>query len=107
MENAASITPDGKARERLYSLCHLELALLAGASLSYRKGLEPLNRLLRRGAEEGLKLRTYLDLSPVSKFLSAHSLLKKRMVRAKMNRVRIFCRFGRRPPKPSKIQPQF
>ena len=62
MENAASITPDGKPQERLYSLCHLELALLAGASLSYRKGLELLNRLLRRGAEEGIKFRTYLDL---------------------------------------------
>ena len=35
---------------------------MAGVSLSYRKGLELLNRLLRRGAENGIKLRTYLDL---------------------------------------------
>ena len=35
---------------------------MAGVSLSYRKGLELLNRLLRRGAENGIKFRTYLDL---------------------------------------------
>ena len=40
----------------------MELALLAGVSLSYRKGLGLLNRLLRRGAENGIKFRTYLDL---------------------------------------------
>ena len=53
------------------------------------------------------KLPVLLFSTPVSKFLSAHSLFKKRMVLAKMNRVRIFWRFGRHPPKPSKIQPQF
>ena len=40
----------------------MELTLLTGASLSYRKGLELLNRLLHRGAENGIKFRTYLDL---------------------------------------------
>ena len=35
---------------------------MAGVSLSYRKGLELLNRLLRRGAENEIKFRTYLDL---------------------------------------------
>ena len=35
---------------------------MAGVSLSYRKGLELLNRLLRRGAENGIRFRTYLDL---------------------------------------------
>ena len=40
----------------------MELALLSGASLSYRKGLKLLNRLLRRGVESGVKFRTYLDL---------------------------------------------
>ena len=40
----------------------MELALLAGVSLSYRKGLGLLNRLLRRGAENEIKFRTYLDL---------------------------------------------
>ena len=39
----------------------------------------------------------YSNVTPVSKFLSAHRPLKKRMVRAKMNGVRIFCRFGRHP----------
>ena len=40
----------------------MELALLTGASLSYRKGLELLNRLLRRSEENEIKFRTYLDL---------------------------------------------
>ena len=40
----------------------MELALLSGVSLSYRKGLKLLNRLLRRGEENGIKFRTYLDL---------------------------------------------
>ena len=35
---------------------------MAGSSLSYRKGLNLLNRLLRRGEENGVKFRTYLDL---------------------------------------------
>ena len=56
------ITLDGQPKERIYSLCHMELALLTGASLSYRKGLKLLNRLLRRGEENGVKFRTYLDL---------------------------------------------
>ena len=57
IENAAAIAPDGQPQERLYSLCHMELALLTGVSLSYRKGLELLNRLLRRGAENRIKFR--------------------------------------------------
>lgn len=40
----------------------MELELLTGASLSYRKGLELLNRLLRREPESEVKFRTYLDL---------------------------------------------
>ena len=56
------IAPDGQPKERLYSLCHMELALLTGASLSYHKGLDLLNRLLRRSAGNEIKFRTYLDL---------------------------------------------
>ena len=39
----------------------MELELLTGASLSYRKGLELLNRLLRREPDNEVKFRTYLD----------------------------------------------
>ena len=35
--------------------------MLTGSALSYRKGLELLNRLLRRNAENEVKVRTYLD----------------------------------------------
>ena len=62
VENADAITLDGQPKERIYSLCHMELALMAGSSLSYRKGLNLLNRLLRRGEENSVKFRTYLDL---------------------------------------------
>lgn len=55
------IAPEGQPKERIYSLCHMELELLTGASLSYRKGLALLNRLLRREPESEVKFRTYLD----------------------------------------------
>ena len=39
----------------------MELELLTGASLSYRKGLKLLNRILHREPESEVKFRTYLD----------------------------------------------
>ena len=69
-------------------------------------------RPLGTGTPQGAKVpagirKELYSGTPVSKFLSAHSPLEKRMVRAKMNRVRIFCRFGRRPLNPQKYSRSF
>ena len=61
MEDASAILPDGKPKERIGSLCYRELTLLTGVSLSYRRGLKLLNRLLRRSGKREMKFRTYLD----------------------------------------------
>ena len=61
VENGASLVPKHQPRERIYSLSQQELFLLAGASLSYHKGLALLNRLQHRNSNTAIKFRTYRD----------------------------------------------
>ena len=61
VENADAITPALQPKERIYTLNFMELELMSGSAMSYRKGLDLLNRTLRRTAENEIKFRTYLD----------------------------------------------
>ena len=61
VENGAILVPKHQPRERIYSLSQQELFLLAGASLSYHKGLNLLNRMQHRSSDTTIKFRTYRD----------------------------------------------
>jgi len=61
VENGSNLVPEHQPKERIYTLCHRELSLMAGARLSYHKGLEMLNRLLHRDSDNKIKFRTYRD----------------------------------------------
>ncbi len=61
VENGSNLVPEHQPKERIYTLCQRELSLMVGASLSYRKGLELLNRLLHRNPDTTIKFRTYRD----------------------------------------------
>ncbi len=61
VENGSNLVPEHQPKERIYTLCQRELSLMVGASLSYHKGLELLNRLLHRNPDTTIKFRTYRD----------------------------------------------
>ena len=61
VENGAKLVPEHQPKERIYTLCHKEISLLAGANMSYHKGLDLLNRLLHRSPSTTIKFRTYRD----------------------------------------------
>ena len=61
VEKGSTLVPGHQPKERIYSLGQQELSLLAGASLSYRKGLALLNRLQHRNSDTAIKFRTYRD----------------------------------------------
>ncbi len=61
VENGSSLVPEHQPKERIYTLCQRELSLMVGASQSYHKGLELLNRLLHRNPDSTIRFRTYRD----------------------------------------------
>ena len=61
VENGSTLVPKHQPKERIYSLGQQELSLLAGASLSYHKGLALLNRFQHRDLNTAIKFRTYRD----------------------------------------------
>ena len=61
VENGSNLVPKHQPKERIYTLCQRELSLIVGASLSYHKGLELMNRLLHRNPDTAIKFRTYRD----------------------------------------------
>lgn len=61
VENGSDLVPAHQPKERVYTICQKEISLMIGASLSYRKGLDLLNRLLHRSADSAIKFRTYRD----------------------------------------------
>ncbi len=61
VENGSNLVPEHQPKDRIYTLCQRELFLMVGASLSYHKGLELLNRLLHRNPDTTIKFRTYRD----------------------------------------------
>lgn len=61
MENGSNLVPKHQPKERIYTLCQMELALMVGTSQSYHKGLKLLNRLLHRDSDSKIRFRTYRD----------------------------------------------
>lgn len=61
VENGSNLVPEHQPKERIYTLCQREMSLMVGASLSYHKGLDLLNRLLHRNPDTAIKFRTYRD----------------------------------------------
>lgn len=59
VEKGCGIVPKHQPKERIYSLCHRELTLMTGVSMSYHQGLDLLNRLLRRNPDNAMRFRTY------------------------------------------------
>ena len=61
IENGSNIVPEHQPKERIYSLAFTELALKAGAELSFGDAVGILNRLLHRKEDGAIKGRTYQD----------------------------------------------
>ena len=61
VEIGSILVPEHQPKERIYTLCQRELSLMVGASMSYHKGLDLLNRLLHRNPDTSIKFRTYRD----------------------------------------------
>ena len=61
IENGCEILPEHQPKERIYTLSFQELALQAGAELSFHHAAAMLNRLLHRQEMTEIKTRTYQD----------------------------------------------
>ena len=61
MENGSELVPDHQPKERIATLCQQEISMIVGSGMSYRKGLDLLNRLLHRSPDSSIKFRTYRD----------------------------------------------
>lgn len=61
IENGSEILPAHQPKERIYTLSFQELALQAGAELSFQHASAMLNRLLHRQEMTQVKTRTYQD----------------------------------------------